>query len=188
MGQYSIKDGRGTGGLAQVDTEGRMHTYATTEVEELHTNRLNADHYIVYCDITPTADGDYFLYIKNTHTLDMIINWYRIWTASAAEAFDLIRNPSGTPTGTATLTPTNMNFGSNKTATAQVFESVDMGGLSGGTTLDRLRKNTDGADVVDKYDGGIILPQGASLGVKSVVGAIPVEFTASFYYTRLDVT
>ncbi len=128
MSHYSIKDGSGTGRLAKEVSEGRMHTYATTEPEELHTNRLNADHYIVYLDITPTADGDYFFYIKNTHTLDMIINWYRIWTASAAEAFDLIRNPIGTPTGTATLTTVNMNFGSNKTATAQEFESVDMGG------------------------------------------------------------
>ena len=188
MSHYSIKDGTGTGRLAKVDSEGRMHSYATTEPEELHANRLNSDHYISYVDITPTGAADYFYYIKNTNTLDMIISWYRVWTASSAEAMDLIRNPVGTPGNTTTLTPVNMNFGSNKTATAQVFESVDMSGLSGGTTLDRLRISGDGKDVVDKYDGGIILPQGSSLGVQAVNGAIPVEFTCSFYYTKLDVT
>jgi len=188
MSHYSIKDGRGSGQLAQVDTEGRMHTYATSEPEELHANRLNADHYISYVDITPTADGDYFYYIKNNNTLDMIISWYRIWTASSAEAIDLIRNPVGTPTGTTNLTPVNMNFGSNKTATADVYEGVDLGGLSGGTTLDRLRISGDGKDVVDSYQGGIILPQGSVLACTVVNGAIPVEFTCSFYYTQLDVT
>jgi len=186
MSHYSIKDGQGTGRLAKVDSEGRMHTYATTEPEELHANRLNGDHYISYVDITPTADGDYFYYIKNTHTLDMIVNWYRVWTASSAEAIDLIRNPVGTPGNTTTLTPVNMNFGSNKTATAQVYESVDMSGLSGGSTLDRLRISGDGKDVVDIYNGGIILPQGAALGATVVNGAIPIEFTVSFYFTKLN--
>jgi len=188
MSLTTLKDGRGTGQTAKIDTEGRIHTYATTENEELHVNRHNSEHFITYVDITPTGANDYFFYLKNTHTLDLIINWYRIWTESAAEAIDLIRNPAGTPGNTTQLTPLNMHFGSNKSATVENYESVNMSGLSGGSTLDRLRISGDGKDVVDSYEGGIILPQGTSIGARVVNGAIPLEFTASFYYTRLDVT
>ena len=185
MGQYSIKDGTGTGRLMTVDSEGRAHGFATTESEEQHTNRLNSDHYLMYIDITPTGAGSEFFYIKNTDTRDMIIKSYRIWTAASDEAVDIYRNKTGTPTTTTTLTPVNLNFGSNKTATAQVYESVAFGGLSAGQLVDRLRIGDTGVDVFAEFPGGMILPQGASMTAQTVTGTVALEFTISFYYTKL---
>ncbi len=185
MGQYSIKDGTGTGRLMTVDSEGRAHGFVTTEGEEQHTNRLNADHYFMYHDITPTTAGSEFFYIKNTDTRDMIIKSYRLWTAASDEAVDIYRNKAGTPTTTTVLTPVNANFGSNKTATAQVYESVAFGDLSGGQLIDRLRIGDTGVDVFSEFAGGLVLPQGSSMTAQAVVGAIALEFTVSFYYTKL---
>ncbi len=185
MGQYSIKDGLGTGRLMKVDSEGRSHAFATTESEEQHTNRLNSDHYFIYHDITPTTAGSEFFYLKNTDTRDMIIKSYRLWTATADEGVDIFRNKVGTPTTTTTLTPVNANFGSNKSAVANCFESVAFGGLSAGTLLDRLRIGDTGVDIFAEFAGGLILPQGSSMTAQAVVGAIALEFTVSFYYTKL---
>ena len=182
---FSLKDGRGTGRTAKVDGEGRLHGYATTEPEEQHTNRLNQDAYISYIDLTPTGAGDTFYYLKNTDTRDLIINWYRIWSVAGAEAIDIYKNKDGSPSNTTDIVPVNANFASKKFATVTNHESVDMGGLSGGTLVDRLRLSGDGNDVVEVYPGGLVLPQGSILTAQVLNGAIPIEFTISFYYTKL---
>jgi len=181
----TIKDGRGTGRLLKVDSEGRAHTFSVTEREEQHTNRLNQDAYISFVALTPTGAGDVFYYIKNTDTRDMILSWYRIWAVAGAEAIDIYKNPAGTPTNTTAITPVSANFASKKAASVANYESVNMGGLSGATLVDRLRLSGDGNDVVENYPGGLILPQGASFCAQALNGAVPIEFTISFYYTKL---
>lgn len=188
MSHIVIKDGVGTGSLQKVDAENRAWTFAVSEAEEQHTNRLNQDAYIVYADVTPTADNDIFFYMQNTDTRDMIIQWYRIWTASSAEAIDLYRGQTGTPVGGSAANVSNANFGSTKTPIGTFQEGVDITGVSGGAIFDRLRISGDGNDVVERYPGGIILPQGAVLTAQALNGAIALEFTLSFYYTKLGTT
>lgn len=185
MSHYSIKDGKGTGQMAKVDSEGRLWGYATTEPEELHTNRLNKDSYLAYTDVTPVGGGDYFFYLKNNDSRELIIQWYRIWTESSAEAIDIIRQPTGTPAGTSAANVVSANFGSTKTADVDAYEGTNITGLSGGSTFDRLRLSGDGKDVVDLYPGGIVLPQGSVIAFSVLNGAIPIEFTISFYFTKL---
>ena len=187
MSHYSIKDGLGTGRLAKVDVEGRVHTFSTVEVEEQHTNRLNQDAYMAYLAVTPTGAGDYFFWMKNTDTRDLIINWYRVWCGSA-EAIDIHRNPTGTPAGGAAATPYNANFGSNKSASIEAYSGADITGLTSTATIDRLRLSGDGKDVVDVWPGGLVIKQGGIVAASVLNGALPIEVTFSFYFTELGNT
>jgi len=177
-----IKDGTGDGFLAQVTSDNKLSVTAITETENKFVNESTKESYLLYSDITPTGAGDWFMYVENTSDKNMFLNWYRIWSGASAEAIDIYRNVTGTPGGTTTVTPLNMNFGSNNTATGNFYEGVDITGLSGGVLLDRLRLSGDSKDVVDNYPGDIIMPRGANIVLKALTGAIALEVTLSFYY------
>ena len=135
----TIKDGTGNGYLAEVTAENRLSVTAITQIENKDINDRTKEAYLLYIDITPTGAADNFLYMENTSANNMFINWYRVWSGTNADAIDMYRNMTGTPAGTTTVTPSNMNFGSNNTATGNFYEGVDITGLSGGALLDRLR-------------------------------------------------
>jgi hypothetical protein len=177
-----IKDGTGAGFLAEVTAQNRLSVTAITETENKDINDRTQESYLLYIDITPTGALDNFMYVKNTSDDNMFINWYRVWTESTNEAIDLYRGMTGVPSGTTTVTPVNMNFGSSNTATGDFYEGVDITNLTGGTLLDRLRISGDGKDVVDGYPGDIIIPKGGSMVLQALTGAIPLEVTLSFYY------
>ena len=90
MTEYILKDGKGTGSTARVDNENRLRTFSVVNPRELHVNQTFGDNFLVFTNSTPTAANDVFFYIKNTSTKDMVIQWYRIWSASgAADAIDI---------------------------------------------------------------------------------------------------
>ena len=181
MGEQ-LKDGTGKGYLAEVDSRHRLHTRSITETENKYINLLDAESYLYYSDITPTGAGDVFCYVKNTGDKDLILNWYRIWSGTSAEAIDIYVGMTGTPSGTTTITPTNMNITSSNIAAGEFYEGVDITGLSGGTFVDRLRLSGDGNDVTTGYPGDIIIKKGGILTLQALNGAIALEVTLSFYY------
>ena len=177
-----IKDGKGTGYLAEVDNRHRLNTRAVTETENKFVNAEDEESFLYYSDITPTGAGDIFLYLKNTDSKDLIVNWYRVWSGTTAEAIDIYVGMTGTPTNTTAIVPHNMNVTSANTATGLFYESVDMGGLSGGTLMDRIRLSGDGKDVIDSYPGDIVIKSGGVMTLVALTGAIALEVTLSFYY------
>lgn len=183
MSEFKIKDGVGTGNLAEVDSENLLHVFAVTETEPERINSKMSDAYVMYMDITPSGANKTFCYIKNTdQTKIMVVNWYRIWTASSAEAIDIYLNETGTASGDATLVPVNSNITSSKSATGTFLEGTDITGLSGGTLYDRLRISGDGKDVVDNIPGKLIVPTGGVVAFQALNGSIPIELTVSFHY------
>jgi hypothetical protein len=178
----TIMDGTGTSKLAKVDINNKLQVKAITEVENKFVNLEEEEAYLLYSDITPTGAGDVFLYFKNTDTKDLILNWYRIWSGASAEAIDIYTGMTGTPGGTTTLTPGNMNITSSNDATGEFYEGADITGLSGGTLLDRLRLSGDGNDVTSGYPGDIVIQSGGVLTLQALTGAIALEVTLSFYY------
>jgi len=181
-----IRDGTGTGYLAKITPENRLSTFAVTETENRDINERTEESYLLYVDITPTGAADCFLYMKNTSADNMVINWYRIWSGTNADAIDIYRNRVGTPAGTTAVVPANMNFGSPNTATADCYEGVDITGLSGGALLDRLRLSGDGKDVIDSYPGDILVPRDSNISFQAVTGTFPLEVTISFYYKKVS--
>ena len=133
---------------------------------------INAD----LCDIV-------FLYIKNdSPTKDLVIDWYRVWTASGSpEAIDVYVRDIGTPAGTTPLAGVNRNLKSGNVADATLYEGVDITGLSGGSHFDRIRI-AGGSDVVEEFRGGIILGQNDVVVLRAVTGGIVLEATIAFYF------
>ena len=182
MSETKIKDGTGGKYVAKVDNENRLLVSATTHSENHHVNDLDEEAYLFFTTVTPTATGDTFAYLKNTSNKDLIINWYRIWSGTSAEAIDIYIGKTGTPTGTTAMVPVNMNITSKNEAEGLFYEGVDITGLSGGQEMDRLRLSGDGKDVLDSYPGHIIIQKGGVLTLQALTGGIALEVTLSFYY------
>ena len=187
MSDGRIQNGDGDKRYMAVDAQHRAQVFSTTISEGDYVNEENHESYIMFTNITPTGANDWFWWMKNTHATDvMVLDWYRVWTASSAEAIDLHFNPIGTPTNTTALTPVNSTVGNENTAAVELYESVDMGGLSGGTQYDRLRINGDGKDVVDRFPSKIVIPKSGIVGCTALNGAIPIELTFSFHYKHQE--
>ena len=181
---FKIENGTGNGAFgAAVDSNNNLHTLATTVSENHQINRREGLSFFVYSDITPTAAGDVFMYIKNdSPSKELVIDWYRVWTAAGSpEAMDVFVNDVGTPAGTTALAAVNRNLKSGNAADATMFEGVDITGLSGGSLFDRIRI-AGGSDVVDEFRGAIILGQNDVITFRAVNGAIPIELTIAFYF------
>jgi hypothetical protein len=186
MSEVKIKDGTGNSISAKVDAEYRLHTRSTTESENHYVNTNKEEAYLYYSDITPTGAGSICCYVKNTSDKDLVLNWYRIWSGTTAEAIDIYIGSTGTPASTTTIIPSNMNITSKNSAEGSFFEGVGITGLSGGTLLDRLRLSGDGNDVLGEYPGDIILQKGGVMTLQALTGAIALEITLSFYYRKKD--
>ena len=113
----------------------------------------------------------------------MIISSYRAYTPTA-EAIDVYINRAGTPTGTTTITPVNMNLGSGKAARGDFYEGVDILSLSGGSLLDRIRI-AGGSDILYSWTADIVVPQNHVLTFQALTGAVAIELTVAFYYRQI---
>ena len=181
---FKIENGIGSGAFgAEVDSNNDLHVLATVVSENHSINRKTGQSYFVYTDITPTAADDVFLYIQNNSpTKDLVVDWYRVWTASGSpEAIDVYVRDTGTPAGTTPLSGVNRNLKSGNVADATLYEGVDITGLSGGEQFDRIRIG-GGSDVVEEFRGGIILGQNDVVVLRAVTGGIALEATIAFYF------
>ena len=182
MSEIKIQDGTGSARTAEVDDRNRVAVRATTTSENHEVNIDDEEAYLYYTGITPGGVGNVFGYLKNTSEKDMVINWYRIWSGTSAEAIDIYTGSSGTPTGTTVSAPSNMNITSKNEAKGLFYEGTNIGGLTGGVIFDRLRLAGDGKDVLDTYPGDIIIKKGGVIHLQAVNGSIAIEVTLSFYY------
>lgn len=183
MSDGRIKNGNGEKRYAGVDAEFRVEAHATTITEGEFINEHDQESYVVYADVTPTAGGDVFFLMENTHTDKlMVLDWYRAWTEDSAEAIDVLTGGSGTLSGTTELTPVNSYVNSSNTAQGNFYEGVDITGLTGPKVYDRLRISGDGKDVVDTFPGKIIVPKSGIVYLRALNGAIPIETTVAFHY------
>lgn len=181
-----IEDGKGRGFKAAVDSDNDLQTKSVISTINNHANVEHQDAYLYYADMTPTASGSVCTYIKNTdQTKNLIVDWYRVWTGTDAEALDLYFNPVGTPTSTTTIVPKNMNLGSKKEPTGDFFSGNSIGGLVGSGIVDRVRLAGNGEDVISSWPGNIILTPGSSMMLTALTGGFSTEVTISFYYDNL---
>jgi len=138
-----IKDGKGSGFLAQVNDENKLRTYSTTESEISYESETNFRSYS-WTNVTYNyTAGDTILLVKNTSiTANLIID--KIVVSGDVETEVVIHSPTcTTPTGTA-VTGVNLNRTSSLTAsaTAKANESTNSqanpiwkGRIDGNSTL-----------------------------------------------------
>jgi hypothetical protein len=168
-----IRDGTGTGYVAKVDGNNRIHTEAVTiEAQEWHA--IRGEGYNITSDTVnlTSANDSAVLYVKSNETLDLLISglFYQLGasTGGSGEAvIDVDLNPTaGTIISDATAaTSTNRNAGSTKTLVADVYKGGEGKTATGGTLL--FSSYASGVSRVALSPvGGVVLPKGTSLAVR----------------------
>lgn len=167
----SIRDGKGKGYLAGVTDEHRLKVGGVTVSKIHHTNYEYQDAYNMPFDVTPTGAGDYFLYIKNTSILPIILTGFNIIAASD-ERITIILAPTGTPVGGATTAPVNLYAGSSKALTGTYETGNDITGITNGALAAVYAIEAGTNSQFRVFDADIIVPQYQSLTISATTGAI----------------
>jgi len=162
-----IEDGTGKGFSVAVDSENRLTTFATTEVEDKQINR-EGKQWSAYFTVTPTGAGDYFFYLKNTGTNDIAISDIRIM-GTLVDTINY-KYVSGTPAGGTSLEITNRNTGSSKTPTATIETGADITGLIDEGTVFFERIATADTRYKLTTSSNMIIGQGGALAFEAVTG------------------
>lgn len=138
---FILKDGRGTGYSAHVDSHGRVFTKGSPTSHIHHHTVHHGNSFNVYLRHIQQSSGTDELvgYIKYTGDEYLIISSILFTTTSSGMShFDLLRNPTGLSGGVVTE-PINLNFASKR-------------------TLDILSYGTNnGASAITFTDEGIVL-------------------------------
>jgi hypothetical protein len=161
------------GKVATVDEAGRLKTFAVSEPEDKFLNQSGGVHSI-YFDVTPAGANDYFYYLENTGTSNLLITDIRI--SSTVATYIYYEYVSGTPsyiTGTDTA-DTNRNLGSSRQLSAVSKYDTDITGLTSEGIV--FFERCAAADTRYKLStsSNILIPQGKAVAFKreSATGAI----------------
>lgn len=186
MACNTIVDGTGSGNQAKVDSDNRLQTVAVIESLEHYANHEKGNSFSVQFSVTPTGANDCFFYLKNTGTVDIVVEGFGSYVASN-EIIEVKLRDSGIPSGGSAITPVNLNTRSNNVATATVQDGNDITGLSGGSVAYRVRRAADNETKLFNFDQGIIVSPQQVLTMYAVNGSIAIEGFIDFYATnRLD--
>jgi len=183
-----IEDGTGSGATARVDSENKLRTYSVIESDAQHSNEDNGNAYTMLIYNTSNnpnpsvgETSPCIGYIKNGSDNLLVIEKIKCW-AETAEAIEIYINQSGTPTNTTTYNPLNMNLGSGSTADGTFYTGTNIGGISGGNLLDRLRVPADNNNHDYILTPSLIIPKNKIMTIYAYNGGIETEVNIYFYY------
>lgn len=174
-----LKDGKGRGYLAEVDTENRLVTRSTSESLAHGINRKTGKVWsIPFENLSPTATDDLVLYIKNTGEKDLSIDALR-YSSSAVTQIS-IEVVTGTAGGSLTdVTPVSHTVGSAATPDATIKSSADITGLTQGGVIFFYQAGVADENYVDHTFSEIIIPrnQAIALSVENSAASITGTIT-----------
>ena len=168
-----IEDGTGSGYKAKVTNENYLKSFGISLNLLQHIN-VEGNSYSIFFDQTPAAAGNTFLYLKNNSNDLLIVEGLTIYSTTA-EGVVVKINESGTPVGSTSYTPINLNSGSNSVADCSVEVGSAITGLSGGNTLSKLFHNGSDSSLQISCQGGIILVKNSILSLSAVNGLIQIQ-------------
>lgn len=165
-----ILDGTTTGSRARVGTDNRLQVRAVSEDEAIHNAELGNAYNFNTGLISITGDAT-LMYFKNNADNNFIVKAIALGSFEGITHSDdpyitLVRNPTGgdlISDATAVSMNQNRNFGSSKTATADIYKGKVGGTLTGGDDIAILQATPGGRSF---YGIDFLLPKGSSLGVK----------------------
>lgn len=186
---FTLRDpdtGKGT----TVNDEGRAHVEAVNVSLEHYTNHYHGDAYQVPFAVNPDGGDDVIFYLKNNEDEDLVIPgfWY---TSSAAEEIYLKIKDSGTAalTNGADMADyiVNLNAGESKAPSVTCYSNtgdgaVDITGLSGGKTLDKIWITAAADNKWYEFLFDIIVPKGQTFTIYCVGGDTNIRGTVPFYF------
>jgi len=185
-----IEDGGGSGRSVTIDSEGRLNTRCVTTTAEHEANHDHGESYNAIFAVDPDGCDDCIFYIKNTEEKDMIIEgcW---WQTSAAEEVYYKLGDTGTAIKThgSDITPANLNAGSGNIADILCYSNtadgaVDITGLSGGTTIQKLWLTSAASGYINA-EQDIIVPKNQTFSIYCVGGDTLLRGTLVFFFHEI---
>ena len=134
-----IEDGKGTGKVAQVDTNSRLLTQSASSTE-LHENSIKDEEVYMFStgsfiDINTLNTETGIMYVKNTSsTKNLYIHDIRT-CGNQVQKVTFYKNPTGGTlvTDETAAQSTNLNFKSSNSSDASVYKGADTKTVTGGT-------------------------------------------------------
>ena len=178
-----ILDGAGSGKMATVGEDKRLQVRAISEDEAVHNGELGNSYNFNTGMISITGDAT-LMYFKNLADEQFIIKAIALGSFEGLTHSDdpyitLVRNPTGgdlITDATAIAMNQNRNFGSSKTANANIYKGKISGTLTGGDDIAFLQVTPGGRSY---YGIDFILPKGSSIGIKLTANVS--SGTANYY-------
>jgi hypothetical protein len=152
-----IRDGKGGGVLAGVNSEHRLLVSSVSRSKEHHANIEHGEAFTMLVNPTPTGAGDCFFYFKNTSEQTYIFEGFGMWVASNEVVYGYF-NQTGTPAGGTDVVPAQLNAGSARTLASTVKSGNDITGLSGGTLIGRYHVPANNATNVINFEADLVIP------------------------------
>lgn len=176
-----IQDGKGTGKVAEVDTNNMLAVKAVTITEEHYATHNKGKGWHIVLQQTPTGANDNFFYFKNTSEDETyVIEGFDSRVASA-ETLEIYLNPTGTTSGGTAVTPTNSNTSHQATSMSATIEAGnDITGLSNGNLFHRVFLTNTNTDYIN-FELDLAVEPGGSLVVRAVTGAIQIDMALQVY-------
>ena len=181
-----IEDGGGSGKSAKISADGEVLTQSIAASTE-HAANHRGDVYTALFAVDPAGPDDCIFYMKNTASSDLVIEgvW---WQTSAAEEVYYKLGDVGTAVKTAgtDIVPGNLNAGSGKVASVTCHSNTDDGavditGLSGGTTVQKLWLTTTQTQLFNE-EADIIVPKNQTFSIYCVGGDTLLRGSVVFYF------
>jgi hypothetical protein len=180
-----IEDGKGKNGDASVSTAQRLNVSSKTKNRLFYISR---DDGLAFNAIMPSYSataGDYVFYIKNTSSdKNLYLNHLEFHSLNAATW--KILQVTGTAAAGTTITPSNLNLGTQRTA-----EVISMGGgatitgLTIGNQMGTHRTEATGEAGMD-WGGGLILAPNTAIAVEYEAGTTGlIEIDCLFHFETI---
>lgn len=180
-----IKDGTGSGFLAEVDSDNHLHVDAITESAIAHASHKNKAAFFAHSQYTTTSTNQRVLSLKNTSTTNLL--WVdKIILPTDTNCKYIIEEVSaGTGAGTA-LTFTNLNLTSSNTPDADAFGGAEVTGITAATHLTHfnLLANTT---FVFNFEGALLLGLNNEIAVKVAENGVATGATIFFHMRKEEV-
>lgn len=172
--------GPGNNKGALVNDLGKLRTCSTSTPPEYGININNGLAFYLQINVTPVTGGGIFTYIKNTFDYPLILENMFV-SADTDEEITIYRNPTGTPTGTTSIVPSNSNFGSNVAAEGTFEYGSDIGGLTYDEIYNTLPvfASTNNSFTFRNW---IVLLRNSTICFGVTTGAIPLDISMPFFY------
>lgn len=123
-----LEDGRGSGRKAEVSPLFQLITQAISVPVVAFDTILGFVWTIPFEDIDPAGADDYFLYLRNDGTPDLLVS--RLTVSSTVAGRLEIHKVTGTPSGGTDIDPVNRNLGATRLPSATTESGTDITGLT----------------------------------------------------------
>lgn len=180
-----IEDGAGTGRKAKVNLENQIEAHIAMQYMQAWVAREKKEAYTMDIDNVAVSGAHYFVAIKNTDDLDMVVTSVTLWVNEFKDTAIVEASVGGTFTysanGTAVI-PSNCDAASGKAASGSFYVNDGVGELATITAGDITGRHIFTTTPIKwMKNSGWVIPKNLCFFLR-VEGGITFRGYVSFYY------